>query len=364
MRIGSCRKDQSDMTEQRTFIRDTTEWPLISVIMPAYNSAKTIERAMRSVIGQSYPETELIVIDSGSADDTAEVVKRIAAQEKGQIDIRLIEKENEGVSAARNEGIRAVKGKYFVSLDADDYYERDTLAGLYKAAAEGKADTAIGGMRKVYESNDALNEGFAPGSQYTGDLKSFMDDCFPKLYDLHLISTHSNKLYSTKIVRDNSLYYNEKLAVNEDIDFVLRYLSHCKSIAVLPDIFLNYVQHGVGESLINTFQPHGLEGALIVLHSCRELMKLSGAGEKTVSEMNDRMFVHICSFAGLMYYRSGYDDAHIRKELVKMCASSDFEQLLSQMRPRGIKNTAAHFLLKHKLIGSYHILCKLIYSNT
>ncbi len=239
-------------------MRMKAENPLISVIMPSYNSAATVERAVLSVMRQTWENCEVIVVDNSSADATPAVVKKLAAQhlytdpESGEQHprVRLIEQPNYGVSSARNAGIRAAQGQYFVSLDADDYYEPETIERLYEALAESKADTVICGMRKVYEDAPEKNEELAPAAEFTGELRAFTDEMFTDLYDLHLISTHSNKIYRTELVREHAIYYNEKLAVNEDIDFVLRYLAVCRRVSVITDVFLNYVQHKTGESLL------------------------------------------------------------------------------------------------------------------
>ena len=217
-------------------------------------------------------------------------------------------------------------------------------------------------MRKVWEQDPKRNQDFLPEA-FTGTLKEFTDEALTRLYDLNLIGTHSNKLYNVQLIRDNSIYYNEELQVNEDLDFVLRYLRACKYVSVVPQIFLNYVQHDRGQSLINTFQPHGLKGALIVLKSCNSLFNAAGTDIRCIAAMDRRMFVHICSFAGLMYYRSTYDSDTIKQELGLMCDNEAFEALLKRLKPDCLKDRIAHFLLKYKLITVYDKICRKVYKN-
>ena len=101
------------------------ETPLISIVMPAYNAGKYIEQAIESVIGQTYKNWELIVLDDGSVDDTKEII-----QQKVQCDKRIFLYENEsnmGVSATRNRGIEVAKGDWVAFLDSDDAWEKEKL---------------------------------------------------------------------------------------------------------------------------------------------------------------------------------------------------------------------------------------------
>ena len=95
--------------------------PRFSVIIPAFNAAATLARAIDSVCAQSWPAHEIIVVDDGSTDASAEVARRFGTP------VRLIEQANSGVSAARNAGVAAATGDWLAFLDADDWYAPDRL---------------------------------------------------------------------------------------------------------------------------------------------------------------------------------------------------------------------------------------------
>lgn len=102
--------------------------PYFSVIMPLYNKAPYVRKAVESVIGQTYSNWELIVVDDGSTDGGGDIVKTISDSR-----IRLIQQENKGVSTARNNGVAAATAKYITFLDADDWWEPtflEEMAGL------------------------------------------------------------------------------------------------------------------------------------------------------------------------------------------------------------------------------------------
>jgi glycosyltransferase involved in cell wall biosynthesis len=95
---------------------------LVSVIIPVYNGEETICRAIDSVLGQSYREREVIVVDDGSTDSTVELLRNYGSK------IRLVEQKNGGVASARNHGIKLAQGEYVAFLDADDFWVQEKLA--------------------------------------------------------------------------------------------------------------------------------------------------------------------------------------------------------------------------------------------
>ena len=112
---------------ERWIARDDYEYiimikDMISVVVPLYNKEKSIAATLESVLGQSYTDYEIIVVDDGSTDNSANIVREMV---NGKI--RLISQPNSGVSAARNAGIMAAKGKYVSFLDGDDIWDKDCM---------------------------------------------------------------------------------------------------------------------------------------------------------------------------------------------------------------------------------------------
>jgi glycosyltransferase involved in cell wall biosynthesis len=104
---------------QRNLVSQRNSEPLVSVVIPAYNAALYLEDAVKSLQAQTYKNLHIIIVNDGSKDATAEVADRLAAQDAR---ITVIHKANAGVSAARNDALKAVKGEYVCFLDADDAY--------------------------------------------------------------------------------------------------------------------------------------------------------------------------------------------------------------------------------------------------
>ena len=124
------------------------EDPLVSVVIPAYNAAATVEATIRSALSQSLSSIEVIVVDDGSTDATAELVARLAKTDQR---LRMVQSENRGVAHARNLGIEHARGTFIAPLDADDVWHPSKLE---KQIAAFQRDPELG---FVYCFNDRIN---------------------------------------------------------------------------------------------------------------------------------------------------------------------------------------------------------------
>ena len=116
----------------------------VSIIVPVYNREKVIVRCLQSLQAQTYRYLEIIVVDDGSQDQSAEICMTMAANDSR---IKVIKQTNGGVSSARNRGIKEAAGKYLMFLDSDDVYEADTVDSMMEYAAENTL--CICGMRRI-----------------------------------------------------------------------------------------------------------------------------------------------------------------------------------------------------------------------
>lgn len=115
--------------------------PIVSVVIPCYRQGRFLTEALQSVLAQTYPATEVIVVNDGSDDDTEEVARRFGPR------VRYVGRPNGGPSAARNSGVEAATGDYLYFLDADDLIHPDALARLVEAAHADPPAVALMGYR-------------------------------------------------------------------------------------------------------------------------------------------------------------------------------------------------------------------------
>lgn len=117
--------------------------PLISVIIPTYNRMDSIAKAIDSVLKQSFSDWELIIVDDGSKDETSEIIKPFLLNSK----IQFVDKENQGVSSARNTGVKLSKGDWLVFLDSDDFLFPDALETFL---VEIKSDISLKALKSGF----------------------------------------------------------------------------------------------------------------------------------------------------------------------------------------------------------------------
>lgn len=119
--------------------------PLFSVVVPAYNAERYLDECLSSVVGQTFDDFELIVVNDGSTDSTTEILERFVRGHKST-PVVLLRQDNRGLLAARRAGLEAARGKYVVFLDADDALRAETLATLSEEIARTCADVVAFGM--------------------------------------------------------------------------------------------------------------------------------------------------------------------------------------------------------------------------
>ncbi len=210
--------------------------PKVSVIVPAYNAEKAIERCVRSILNQEYKDLECIVVDDGSKDSTGEILDHIAKEDDRLV---VIHKENGGVSRARNTAIEAVKGQYVQFLDADDWIPTDSTKLLVRAMEENDADLTVGYFYRVVGNNVALQ-----GSIDSNQLLSLQE--YAQLMMVtpadYYYGVLWNKLYKADIFQKYQLKMDENVKFAEDFIFNLEYLLHVHKIIPLKAPVYYYVK--------------------------------------------------------------------------------------------------------------------------
>lgn len=185
---------------------------LVSVIIPAYNAETFLQETISSVKAQTYTNWEIIVVNDGSTDHTAE----LAAKEAGP-NIKVIGQRNAGVSAARNKGLSVATGEYVVFLDADDILTPRFIESRVEGLREEPSAGFIGGLVETFPSASPLKT--AIGDDPEKDILFFNAKC---------ATIPSNYLFKKKILLEKHLLFNERLSSTADRFFLLLVSRHSK----------------------------------------------------------------------------------------------------------------------------------------
>ena len=132
------------------------ETPLISIIVPVYKVEACLRRCLDSMIHQSYPNTEILLVDDGSPDQSGAICDEYARKYPN---ITVIHQENQGQAAARNHAAQRAAGEYITFIDSDDYVESDYTAYLFELIRQNDADLSICGFRYLYEGSEGPGAG-------------------------------------------------------------------------------------------------------------------------------------------------------------------------------------------------------------
>lgn len=191
--------------------------PLISIIVPVYNVEKYIRRCVDSLINQTYRNLEIILVDDGSPDNSGAICDEYAKLDSR---IKVIHKENGGVSSARNVGLDNASGEYIVFLDSDDYMDVDSYSVMYTGLIDKKADIAVVGL-----SQERVDGIFVP--KYNVDVTEVLDKAqtiAEMLKQVKYTCSLCDKLFSSKLIGDTR--FDETISHNEDLLFVYQLMKN------------------------------------------------------------------------------------------------------------------------------------------
>ena len=133
--------------------------PLISIIIPLYNAANTIIRCLDSVYAQTFSSYEVVIVDDGSTDNSAELVRHHPLYHDTD-SCKMVSQQNKGAAAARNLGLSISSGKYVTFIDNDDWIDVDYLETLYMAAEFNDADIVLSGYRRPNQNNRIISDDY------------------------------------------------------------------------------------------------------------------------------------------------------------------------------------------------------------
>ncbi len=267
--------------------------PLVTVVIPIYNVEKYLDRCVTSVVGQTYKNIEILLVDDGSPDGCPAMCDSWAEKDRR---IRAIHKENQGLGMARNTGIDNALGEYILFFDSDDYVSVDTVEKCINSL-KGKTDTVIFGLNEVYPDgriNGLRNN--AEKGVYSD--KEITEDLLPGLfiYKIGYGVSGCCKMFSMNIIKENNLRFrSEREVISEDAFFCLEYFSKATMVSVISDRLYYYYKND--KSLSRTFRADRQQKNNMFLSKCIDRIKELSLPSNTVNYVASRY--HLYSIAAM-----------------------------------------------------------------
>ena len=208
--------------------------PTVSVVIPAYNAEKTLQRMLDSVLQQTWQAMQIILVDDGSEDGTVAIARKAAEKDPR---LTVIARENLGVSSTRNAGLALCEGKYIRFVDADDTLPADSTERMIRRAEADGAELVIGGY-----------------DQYFGEKRSYHNlaghgDTIPCDGMMSHLCSHANsyfygvlwnKLFRRDLIEEEHCRFQEDLTWGEDFAFVMDYLCGVKQVSFMQESLYDY----------------------------------------------------------------------------------------------------------------------------
>lgn len=222
---------------------------LLTVVVPIYNVEKYLHRSFDRIVNQSYKNLEIIFVDDGSKDNSLSICREY---EKKDNRIRIIHKENGGISSARNTGIVASRGGYITFSDPDDYIDFDIYSRMMHCIGSNQSDICVCDM-SVFDEDDPICEqtgtsldAVEPLTLNYGKELIRSGIIYPYLgisnepVDAGHFNSVNNKIFKTEIIKKYNIRFREDLRAGEDSLFVMEYLLYIQKYTYYKKSLYNY----------------------------------------------------------------------------------------------------------------------------
>ncbi|MBQ9280031.1 MAG: glycosyltransferase [Clostridia bacterium] len=214
----------------------------ISVIVPIYQVEKYLAECIESIIGQTYQNLEIILVDDGSSDGSGRIADEYAQKDQR---IQVIHKENGGLASARNAGMDIATGDYFIFIDSDDFVPANAYELLLKKAEEKQADYVIGNYINCHEDSELWQKPIFSLEKYQEfqlDIKDYQDSFYI------MNSSACNKIFRKEFIENLGLRFVTGVPA-EDAIFTTYCFIKAKRVFYIPDIIYIYRQRIAGTSI-------------------------------------------------------------------------------------------------------------------
>jgi len=208
--------------------------PMVSVVIPAYNAEGTLQRMLDSVLGQTWKQIQVILVDDGSTDGTLEAARRAAKKDPR---LTVVPQGNLGVSTTRNAALALCRGKYIRFVDADDTLPSDSVERMVRRAEADGSDLVIGGYDQYFGEKHSYHN--LAGREDTVECDEILDHLCAHA-NSYFYGVLWNKLFLRETAEKEKYWFQEDLTWGEDFAFVMDYLAGAGRVSFMNESLYHY----------------------------------------------------------------------------------------------------------------------------
>lgn len=333
----------------------------IAAIVPVYNVEQYLGQCVQSLLTQSYPLHEVILVDDGSTDGSGELCDRLAAD--SQI-VRVVHKQNAGLGYARNTGLDNLSDgvDYVTFVDSDDWLEPDMVETLVRELTEGGVDGVIAGFTKRDDTGKEqfhfqLEDGIYEGSALFERLVPRVCGSAPSVSDSIPMSVGSS-LFAKTIIEKRSLRFpSEREVLSEDFFFKYAYLLASRRVRLSSCVGYNYRTNE--HSLTTSYRPDRFEASLHFFELAKKTVEDGPAEEDCVRRLQKTLFIYARgSIAQERASVSGKSRGEAVGTIRSMVSDSELLEVIANypVGELGFKQRCFISLIRHRAAGILYAL--------
>lgn len=273
------------------------EKPLLTVIIPIYNTANYLQRCIETVVNQTIKNINIILINDGSTDDSEIIIKKYVAKYSNISYIKL--EKNVGVGNARNLGIKKATTKYITFLDSDDWIDAAYYEKMLESIIQDESDVCISGIKT--EIDDVY--GWKYRYKYPTHFTVEGDYCLHSLInqynqDIAISPIVNNKIYDKKILIDNQLWFDKSRRA-QDLFFTFLLFTYASKVSICHDTFYHYYQRNF--SATHNFSKQYVDDYFCILCMLKQELKTRERYKNYEKEFECYVVLHISKLINNMF---------------------------------------------------------------
>lgn len=340
--------------------------PKVSIVIPVYNMEKYLDRCMQSVFAQTLQEIEIILVDDGGKDASVLMCDQYAKQDER---VRVIHKQNGGLTSAWKAGSKVAKGEYIGYIDSDDFIDADMFEKLYQRAKEENADIACCGLKHLYEQDN--HEEWTEQMSFPQDVftvEEIRKKMFPVLINdgsfmgRSLQPNRVTKLVRTSLVQKNLSLCDDRVGIGEDFQFSLCMFLDADKVVILRDYFPYYYWMN-DSSMTMQHDVRYMDKIKILKENLSRISDAKNVYDFKPQIINDFLCLTVLHIKGGIYKRKGTPYSVLRKDMDEICRDPDVVDAIKAMNMP--KLSAAEklfiFFMKHHFYLAIYLAVRIYF---